>query len=619
MGLLSVGTGRKGAACGVKAIPPLLDFTIPLVPIVTQAQSKPPLAQQGTGGATAPGPGSQGPPPPPHRDPPASDTPPGPGSARPRPAPAAAHSRLQGQSSQSFSVGDEAMGGMGGDFSYPLTRIRRSRSSGMEEAHTYNILRKPYEDVREKYALGAEIGRGQYGVIRHCSDRRSGERLAAKVISKRRLAGLQAVEDVQREIRAMLHLAGHTAVIALRATYEDVQRVYLIMELCEGGELYDRITMRKRYSEADAAEVCRQLAGAVRHFQARGMVHRDLKPENVILVSRASDTELKVVDYGLAAPFTQGQPLTLTAGSAYYIAPEVLNGSYGPEVDMWSIGVILYIMLCGLPPFWHKTEAGIFDAILSGKFDIAGGPWKSVSQGAKDLVCQLLTMDPARRATPHELLVHPWISEHCGSPTPAYSDSESDSCPIASVVTPNTLAAVQKVPSGGSDSKQQAAGAMALPDTHRREQQKSPLRMRSQSAGGSTSSIPSLASSLGSSPPSVSDRVDAWFAHQSDFMEDIVWRLEGADLEDNGPSAAVPPPGGKQHLGPVDGRVAPQGGSEGRTMAPALRPRGGSGAKAAAEHRVGDADTGFGGSRRLMRSPRAILGLSLQRARNPSI
>ncbi|CAI5490886.1 unnamed protein product [Closterium sp. Naga37s-1] len=273
-----------------------------------------------------------------------------------------------------------------------------------EAPHTVMILKRPYENVQDQYSMGKELGRGQYGVIRECKDKMTGVPFACKSISKTKLSGTREVEDVQREIKVMEVLRGHSAVIELHATYEDQKRVHLIMELCEGGELFERISQRHHYPEDEAALLTRTLISVVHHCQAHGLMHRDLKPENILLVNRKSHTQVKVVDYGLAAFVKPGGKLTTMAGSAYYIAPEVLNNNYGMEADMWSVGVILYILLCGLPPFWAEKEEGIFEAIKTGKVDVFSGGWESVSMDAKDLVLRMLTRDPQKRITPEKAL-----------------------------------------------------------------------------------------------------------------------------------------------------------------------------------------------------------------------
>ncbi|CAI5461870.1 unnamed protein product [Closterium sp. Yama58-4] len=284
-----------------------------------------------------------------------------------------------------------------------------------EAPHTVMILKRPYENVQDQYSMGKELGRGQYGVIRECKDKMTGVSFACKSISKTKLSGTREVEDVQREIKVMEVLRGHSAVIELHATYEDQKRVHLIMELCEGGELFERISQRHHYPEDEAALLTRTLISVVQHCQAHGLMHRDLKPENILLVNRKSHTQVKVVDYGLAAFVKPGGKLTTMAGSAYYIAPEVLNNNYGMEADMWSVGVILYILLCGLPPFWAEKEEGIFEAIKTGKVDVFSGGWESVSMDAKDLVLRMLTRDPQKRITPEKALAHRWIKQHCSN------------------------------------------------------------------------------------------------------------------------------------------------------------------------------------------------------------
>ncbi|CAI5481679.1 unnamed protein product [Closterium sp. Yama58-4] len=309
--------------------------------------------------------------------------------------------------------------------------------------------------------MGKELGRGQYGVIRLCTEKATGLSLACKSINKAKLAGTREVEDVQREVKVMELLKGHPAVIELRATYEDQKRVHLIMELCEGGELFERISKRKHYPENEAAEVCRTLVSVVAHCQSHGLMHRDLKPENILLVSQSSHTRVKVVDYGLAVFVKPGAKLTTMAGSAYYIAPEVLNNCYGLEADMWSVGVILYILLCGLPPFWAEKEEGIFAAIKTGKIDVFTGVWEGVSQDAKDLVIKLLTRDPSKRITPEKALAHRWLKQHAGStrfPSSASLSGIPPSPPLLTSWARSGATAASAAAQGGARAPAPAAG-----------------------------------------------------------------------------------------------------------------------------------------------------------------
>ncbi len=266
------------------------------------------------------------------------------------------------------------------------------------------------------YTLGRVLGRGQFGTTRLAAEKSTGSELACKSIAKRKLASPEDVEDVQREVQIMHHLAGCPSVVTLKGAYEDKHNVHLVMELCSGGELFDHIVERGHLSERDAAGLMRTIVAVVAHCHSLGVIHRDLKPENFLLASAAPDAPLKATDFGLSVFYKPGQVFTDIVGSAYYVAPEVLRRSYGPHADIWSCGVILYILLSGVPPFWGETEQQIFDAILKGDLDLESAPWPAISASAKDCVRRMLTQDPAARATADEVLQHAWMREN-GSAT----------------------------------------------------------------------------------------------------------------------------------------------------------------------------------------------------------
>ncbi|KAL3639572.1 Calcium-dependent protein kinase 10 [Castilleja foliolosa] len=263
--------------------------------------------------------------------------------------------------------------------------------------------------ISDKYILGRELGRGEFGVTYLCTDRETREALACKSISKKKLRTAVDIEDVRREVAIMSSMPDHPNVVKLRATYEDNEAVHLVMELCEGGELFDRIVARGHYSERAAATVAKTVAEVVRMCHQNGVVHRDLKPENFLFANKKENSALKAIDFGLSIFFKPGEKFAEIVGSPYYMAPEVLKRNYGPEVDIWSAGVILYILLCGVPPFWAETEQGVALAILRGVIDFKREPWPQVSENAKNLVRQMLEPDPKRRLTAQQVLDHPWI------------------------------------------------------------------------------------------------------------------------------------------------------------------------------------------------------------------
>ncbi|KQJ89539.1 calcium-dependent protein kinase 25 [Brachypodium distachyon] len=278
------------------------------------------------------------------------------------------------------------------------------------------VLGRPMEDVRATYSIGKELGRGQFGVTHLCTHRTSGEKLACKTIAKRKLSTREDLEDVRREVQIMYHLSGQPNIVDLRGAYEDKHSVHLVMELCAGGELFDRIIARGHYTERAAASLLRAIVGIVHTCHCMGVMHRDLKPENFLLLGKADDAPLKATDFGLSVFFKEGEVFRDIVGSAYYIAPEVLKRRYGPEADIWSIGVMLYIFLAGVPPFWAENENAIFTAVLRGHVDFSGDPWPAISAGAKDLVKKMLNINPKERLTAFQVLNHPWIKEDGDAP-----------------------------------------------------------------------------------------------------------------------------------------------------------------------------------------------------------
>ncbi|KAE8695931.1 Calcium/calmodulin-dependent serine/threonine-protein kinase 1 [Hibiscus syriacus] len=243
-----------------------------------------------------------------------------------------------------------------------------------------------------KYELGDEVGRGHFGYTCAAKFKKGelkGQQVAVKVIPKAKMTTAIAIEDVRRE---------------------DHDNVYIVMELCEGGELLDRIFSRGgKYTEDDAKAVMIQILNVVAFCHLQGVVHRDLKPENFLFKSKDESSQLKAIDFGLSDFVKPDERLNDIVGSAYYVAPEVLHRSYSTEADVWSIGVIAYILLCGSRPFWARTESGIFRAVLKADPSFDEAPWPSLSSEARDFVKRLLNKDPRKRLTAAQASSHPWI------------------------------------------------------------------------------------------------------------------------------------------------------------------------------------------------------------------
>ncbi|XWS42170.1 hypothetical protein CRYUN_Cryun17cG0145100 [Craigia yunnanensis] len=270
-----------------------------------------------------------------------------------------------------------------------------------------------HKDFDMRYTIGKLLGHGQFGYTYVATDKENGDRVAVKKIEKNKMVLPIAVEDVKREVNILEALQGHENVVQFYNAFEDDTYVYIVMELCEGGELLDRILAKKgsRYSEKDAAVVVRQMLKVAAECHLRGLVHRDMKPENFLFKSTREDSPLKATDFGLSDFIRPGKRFQDIVGSAYYVAPEVLKRRSGPESDVWSIGVITYILLCGKRPFWDKTEDGIFKEVLKNKPDFRRKPWPTISNSAKDFVKKLLVKDPRARLTAAQALSHPWVRE----------------------------------------------------------------------------------------------------------------------------------------------------------------------------------------------------------------
>ncbi|OAY64235.1 Calcium-dependent protein kinase 14 [Ananas comosus] len=268
------------------------------------------------------------------------------------------------------------------------------------------ILETPHISfLGDRYNLGEQLGWGQFGVIRSCSDMLTGETLACKSIAKDRLVSADDIRGVKLEIEIMAQLSGHPNVVGLKAVYEEDDFVHLVMELCAGGELFHRLEKHGCFSEHEAAVLFQHLIEVVMYCHDKGIMHRDLKPENILLATKSSSSPIKLADFGLATYIK-------SVGSPFYIAPEVLAGGYNEAADVWSAGVILYILLSGMPPFWGKTKSAIFESIRSAELRFPSDPWDRVSDSAKELIAGMLRRDPAQRFTAKQVLDHSWIKEH---------------------------------------------------------------------------------------------------------------------------------------------------------------------------------------------------------------
>jgi len=236
--------------------------------------------------------------------------------------------------------------------------------------------------------------------------------VAVKIIDKSKV---EDMNDIDREIEVM-KMINHPNVIRLYEIFDEPKKMNLVMELVTGGELFDEIVARGNYTEKDAAKVMGTLCGALGYLHEKKIVHRDLKPENILLLEKPDpkstvDPVIKVADFGLARLVSDKDMMKTACGTPGYVAPEVLKnkGYDSGAVDLWSAGVILYILLCGFPPFYEEELPALFDQILKARYDFPSPWWDKITPGAKELVQKCLTIDPKARFTAKQVLEHPWI------------------------------------------------------------------------------------------------------------------------------------------------------------------------------------------------------------------
>mmetsp|Transcript_37112 Transcript_37112/g.114344 ORF Transcript_37112/g.114344 Transcript_37112/m.114344 type:complete len:397 (+) Transcript_37112:397-1587(+) len=213
-----------------------------------------------------------------------------------------------------------------------------------------------------------------------------------------------------------MQMMDHPNIVRLFETFEDRRKFYLVMELCAGGELFDRILEARRFTEREAAVVMQQVLRAVRYMHRLDIAHRDLKPENFVFLTAEpiESNVLKVIDFGLACKFEEGQVLTTKAGTPYYVAPQVLAGKYDQSSDLWSLGVIMYVLLCGYPPFLGRTEAEILQRVSGGRYAFPEKEWKAVTPDAKRLIDRMLAYEARHRCSAEAALLDPWLLETSG-------------------------------------------------------------------------------------------------------------------------------------------------------------------------------------------------------------
>jgi calcium/calmodulin-dependent protein kinase I len=266
-------------------------------------------------------------------------------------------------------------------------------------------------EINKHYKILEKLGTGSFATVKRAQRKSDGKEFAIKIIKKDKLNS-EEIAVVHDEVEIM-HKIHHPNCVQLYEMFETKTKLYMVIELLTGGELFDRIVAKGSYSEKEGADLIRCVTEAIQYLHKIGVVHRDLKPENLIYASSSETSDVKITDFGLAK-FRAGDQqsgMHTACGTPGYVAPEVLkNEAYGPAVDMWSLGVILYILLCGFPPFYHESTAALYKQIKKGQYTFPDPYWSEISKEAKDLVTKLLTVDPKKRITPAGVLQHEWVA-----------------------------------------------------------------------------------------------------------------------------------------------------------------------------------------------------------------
>eukprot|EP00928_Gymnodinium_smaydae_P055654 TRINITY_DN39151_c0_g1_i1.p1 TRINITY_DN39151_c0_g1~~TRINITY_DN39151_c0_g1_i1.p1 ORF type:complete len:621 (-),score=120.19 TRINITY_DN39151_c0_g1_i1:277-2139(-) len=286
-------------------------------------------------------------------------------------------------------------------------RCGRKRAANLESPSHVQFISDNRGRIADLYDRGRSIGVGAFSSVYVATSRRTGHERAVKEIHKVRLGDL---EQLKQEVDIM-KMMDHPSIIKLIEYCEDEKNMYLVMDLCTGGDLFERIVQTRQMSEAHASVILRQILAGVRYMHEQGICHRDIKPENFLFLNKGpiEDNTVKIIDFGLSCTCKPGQVLHTRLGTPSYVAPEVLTGEYGQRADLWGCGVILHILLCGSPPFDGKTDMDILEAVKIGNVTFASRRWKNVTDAAQQLVKRLLTLDPEQRCSASEALSDSWL------------------------------------------------------------------------------------------------------------------------------------------------------------------------------------------------------------------
>eukprot|EP00457_Paulinella_chromatophora_P002685 gb/GEZN01002690.1/.p1 GENE.gb/GEZN01002690.1/~~gb/GEZN01002690.1/.p1 ORF type:complete len:713 (-),score=81.06 gb/GEZN01002690.1/:160-2298(-) len=269
------------------------------------------------------------------------------------------------------------------------------------------------QSVKKYYTFESKIASGSFGIVWRATNKENGKSYAIKVIKKADLKQEADLQAVYKEIKVM-EAVNHANCVRFYKVFESKRKFQIVMELLSGCELFDRIVSQKHFSERAAAKATKDVASALEYLHGCGIVHRDLKPENMIFLNKEANSPVKLVDFGLARFFKEDEKMYTACGTPAYVAPEILLGKgYGAAVDLWSLGILVYVMLCGFQPFRATSRKKLLICICRGQFEFPQKHWGDISSEAKDLIQALLTLEPKERLSAEQVLAHPWIKGHC--------------------------------------------------------------------------------------------------------------------------------------------------------------------------------------------------------------
>lgn len=291
--------------------------------------------------------------------------------------------------------------------------IKVTNAEGLKIQPGTFVVQNP-KSFQEEYKIGKSLGSGAFGEVRRVIHRATNEGRAVKIFRKDLATSASSQQKLMEEINILRSL-DHPNIIRVYEFFEDAKRFYIVMEQCNGGELFEEILKRQNFGETHAATILHQLFSAVAYLHDNNIIHRDLKPENILLEEKGDIMNIKLIDFGTAVRVEKNKTIKGAIGTAYYIAPEVLSGTYNYKCDLWSCGVIIYILLAGFPPFDGQNDEEILEKVKRSTYNFNNKAWESVSKEAKELISGLLA-PTLKRFDAHEALSHAWLKQHSQSP-----------------------------------------------------------------------------------------------------------------------------------------------------------------------------------------------------------